>query len=476
MTARVLVVDDLLPNLKLLEAKLSSQYFEVVTASSGAEALERIADDPPDIVLLDVMMPGMDGFEVCEKIKANPESNHIPVVMVTALSDREDRVRGLQAGADDFLTKPVDDRALFARVRSLVRLKMLMDEWRLRERTSESLAVLNGATGSSDESGSDAQVLIVEDKEFYAAQLSEMLLADGHDCTVAPTPAEAIERLSAGQFDMAIIELRLEGQDSLRLCAQIRSVEALRYLPLLIVVEESDTERLAKAMDIGCNDYVVRPVDQNELLARCRTQVRRRRYQAKLRENYERSFEMALTDGLTGLYNRRYLEAHLSGLIERIAGGRRHLSVIMFDIDHFKRINDNFGHATGDEVLQELCGRVMKGVRSFDTVARYGGEEFVVVMPETDLGVAMTVAERLRHAVADLPFTAITADEKLDVTISIGVAEVDVVGKDTTVSLINRADEALYAAKADGRNRVKCWTPEGVVDAVPASNPNAAKA
>lgn len=468
MTARVLVVDDLLPNLKLLEAKLSNEYMQVETAQSGAEALAAIEKDAPDIVLLDVMMPEMDGFEVCERIKANPASAHVPVVMVTALSERADRVRGLEAGADDFLTKPVDDRALFARVRSLVRLKMLMDEWRLRERTSESLAVLDGVSDTFTEQGRDARVLIVEDKEFYATQLKEMLSVDGHESTVVEQPELSIAQLLNDDYDMILLELRLEDQDALRLCAQMRSIDALRHIPILLLVEESDSERLAKAMDLGCNDYVVRPVDQNELLARCRTQVRRRRYQAKLRDNYERSFEMALTDGLTGLYNRRYLEAHLSGLIDRISGGRRHLSVIMFDIDHFKKINDSYGHAAGDEVLQELCARVMKGVRSFDTVARYGGEEFVVVMPETDIDVAMTVAERLRQGVAELPFTAITADQKLDVTISIGVAEVDVTGGDTTTSLINRADEALYAAKSSGRNRVMCWSPNGMLDPVSA--------
>jgi two-component system cell cycle response regulator len=464
MTARVLVVDDLLPNLKLLEAKLSNEYMQVETAESGAEALAAIDADPPDIVLLDVMMPEMDGFEVCERIKANPDTTHIPVVMVTALSDRADRVRGLEAGADDFLTKPVDDRVLFARVRSLVRLKMLMDEWRLRERTSENLALLDRNTDSYTEAGTDARVLIVGDKEFYATQLTEMLAADGHESVVVERPEESIDRLMSDDFDMILIELRLEGQDALRLCAQIRSIDTARHVPILLLAEESDSERLAKAIDLGCNDYVVRPIERNELLARCRTQVRRRRNQAKLRDNYERSFEMALTDGLTGLYNRRYLEAHLSGLIERIAGGRRYLSVIMFDIDHFKKINDTHGHAAGDEVLQELCTRVMKGVRSFDTVARYGGEEFVVVMPETDMGIATTVAERLRHGVADQSFTAITAGQKLEVTISIGVAEVDVTGGETTASLINRADKALYVAKSKGRNRVMCWSPDGILD------------
>jgi two-component system cell cycle response regulator len=464
MTARVLIVDELLPNLKLLEVKLSNEYMQVETAESGAEALAAIDADPPDIVLLDVMMPEMDGFEVCKRIKANPETTHIPVVMMTNLSDRADRVRGLEVGADDFLTKPVDDRTLFARVRSLVRLKILMDEWRLRDRASESLTLLNGNTDSYTEAGTDARILIVEDKESYATQLTEILAVDRHESIAVERPEESIDRLMNDDFDMILIGLCLEGQDALRLCAQIRSIDTLRHVPILLLVEESDSERLAKALDLGCNDYVVRPVDRNELLVRCRTQVRRRRYQAKLRDNYERSFEMALTDSLTGIYNRRYLEAHLSGLIERIAGGRRYLSVILLDIDHFKKINDTCGHAAGDEVLQELCARVKKGVRSFDTVARYGGEEFVVVMPETNMGVATTVAERLRQVVADQPFTAITADHKLEVTISVGVAEVDVTGGETTTSLINRADKALYVAKSKGRNRVMCWSTDGILD------------
>ena len=142
MPARVLVVDDILPNVKVLEAKLTAEYFEVATAMNGRDALASMAADPPDIVLLDVMMPEMDGVEVCRIIKADPKLSHIPVVMVTALSEPGDRVRGLEAGADDFLTKPVNDVALFARVRSLVRLKMMMDEFRLREQTSSEFGLL----------------------------------------------------------------------------------------------------------------------------------------------------------------------------------------------------------------------------------------------------------------------------------------------------------------------------------------------
>src|ERR1700692_3116057 len=145
MTARVLVVDDILSNVKLLEAKLSAEYFEVMTAFNGLECLAKMEQAIPDIVLLDVMMPGMDGFEGCRRIKANPRTAHVPVVMVTALDQPSDRVAGLDAGADDFLTKPVDDSALFARVRGLVRLKMMTDELRMRETTGHSMGLIDPA-------------------------------------------------------------------------------------------------------------------------------------------------------------------------------------------------------------------------------------------------------------------------------------------------------------------------------------------
>src|SRR5882762_1507974 len=163
MTARVLVVDDILSNVKLLEAKLAAEYFEVITASNGEQALARVASDAPDIILLDVMMPGMDGFEVCRRIKSNPKTTHIPVVMVTALDQPSDRVTGLDSGADDFLTKPVDDMSLFARVRSLVRLKMMTDELRMREETGQSMGLVD-AGQTLIEPDPSGRVLIVEDR------------------------------------------------------------------------------------------------------------------------------------------------------------------------------------------------------------------------------------------------------------------------------------------------------------------------
>ena len=450
MTARVLVVDDLAPNVKLLGAKLTAEYFDVLTATDGPSALELARKHAPDIVLLDVMMPGMDGFEVCRRIKQDPRVWHIPVVMVTALSDSADRVRGLEAGADDFLTKPVNDTALFARVRSLVRLKMLTDEWRLREQTSGQLGVLSDATGPNAVEAEDARILLIEDNLVDAAKVHDTLGELSSRVEIAQTGREAVESVDRVDFDMIIVDLHLRAEDALRLCSHLRATDRTRHTPILLLAEEDDMERLAKGLDLGINDYIIKPLDRNELLARARTQIRRRRFQDRLRDNYERSLTMALTDSLTGLYNRRYLMTHLIGMIERHQTSGKPLALLMFDIDFFKSVNDGFGHPVGDEVLMEIAQRVRNNIRSFDTVARFGGEEFVIVMPDTELDVARMVTERVRRTVSDRPFQP-KGVEPLRVTISIGIAMFE--DGDDTFAILKRADDALYEAKRTGRNR-----------------------
>ncbi|MBP7338310.1 PleD family two-component system response regulator [Niveispirillum sp.] len=459
MSARVLVVDDVLPNVKLLAAKLTREYFDVVTANSGPEALERIHAQHPDIVLLDVMMPGMDGFEVCEKIRADPATMHIPVVMVTALSDASDRVRGLEAGADDFLTKPVNDVALFARVRSLVRLKMMTDEWRLRESTSGQLGMLVSTDSVHTQTAEAARVLVVEDSAIDLDKITETLARDRNLITDTDTCAGGLELALAEEFELIVISLTLMREDGLRLCSQLRSHEKTRQIPILLLADETDMDRVAKGLELGANDYLIKPIDRNELLARTRTQVRRKRYQDKLRANYEASLSMALTDSLTGLFNRRYLSAHLPRLLDRSGGNNKPVSALLFDIDHFKVVNDTWGHGVGDEVLKEVAQRASRNLRNFDLVARLGGEEFVVIMPDTDGAQAMAVAERLRRRIAEEPFAVSAPVGKIDVTISIGVAladwTLDGEGKpESGDALLRRADTALYQAKRSGRNRV----------------------
>jgi two-component system cell cycle response regulator len=451
MTARVLVVDDILANVKLLEAKLTAEYFDVLGACSGIEALAKLEEHNPDIVLLDVMMPGMDGFEVCRRIKQNPKTAHLPVVMVTALDQTADKIAGLQSGADDFLTKPVDDAALFARVRSLVRLKMMTDELRMRESTGHSMGLIDPASTMVEPSVA-GRVLVIEDRRESAEWLVSMLQPD-HDVLVVESFEEAVGQLRAQGYDLIVLSLGLRGFDGLRLCSQLRSLPECRSIPILVLVGDGDRRKLAQALEMGVNDYLTRPVDKNELIARVRTQLRKKRYSDRLRNNVQQGFEMAIKDQLTGLHNRRYMSRHLSTLISSAETSGKPVAFLIIDIDHFKSVNDNHGHDVGDEVLREFADRIAANIRGIDLACRYGGEEFVIVMPDTDMEFAHAIAERLRKSVESTPFNISREPHNLKVTISIGIAGLEQTG-DSAEALLHRADQALYRAKREGRNRV----------------------
>ena len=451
MTAKILVVDDVPANVKLLETKLAAEYFDVLTASDGPSALEVAVEQLPDIILLDIMMPGMDGFEVCQKLKASAKTRHIPVVMVTALSEVSDRVRGLEAGADDFLSKPVNDIALFARVRSLLRLKMMIDELRLRQETSGDLGAFE-AFDPAEEDIAGTQVLIVEGNDMMADRLGRYVGESGCSSQRAATLQDGLAVGRNGGFDLIIVSLHVGGEDGLRLCSQLRSNEETRHVPILLLLDDLDMAQLAKGLELGVTDYLIKPVDRGELLARVRTQIRRHRYHCRLRINLQQSVNMAFTDPLTGVYNRRYMSAHLDRKLMEIGTDHKPVSITIFDVDHFKAINDTYGHGVGDQVLKQLAGRVADNLRSFDLVARYGGEEFVVIMPDASAEIGLRVAERLRQLVNGKAFQAEGLEQGLEVSISLGVATTTD-PEETADSLLERADRALYQAKSEGRNR-----------------------
>ena len=452
MTARVLVVDDVPANVKLLEARLSAEYFDVVTAMSGQEALAICERAECDLVLLDVMMPDMDGFEGCRRLKSSTLTHHIPVVIVTALDQSSDKLRGLEAGADDFLTKPIPELALTARVRSLSRLKMVTDELRMRAVTSRDIGIESPEREALADTGRGGRILIVDDRPASYERIAAMLSTE-HEVEVETDANRALFHAADGNFDLLIISLDLENFDGLRLCSQLRSLERTRNIPVLGVTEPDNNARMVRGLEIGVNDFLMRPIDQNELLARARSQVRKRRYTERLRDNVQMSIEMAITDALTGLFNRRYMESHVATLVEQAAARSKPLTVMVLDIDYFKSINDTHGHDAGDDVLRDFALRIKRSIRGIDLACRYGGEEFVLVMPETDMAVAAMVAERLRRRIAAEPFSIQKGAKSVPVTISIGIAGLRD-KDDTAASVLKRADQALYRAKRDGRNRV----------------------
>ncbi|KGF69354.1 response regulator PleD [Hoeflea sp. BAL378] len=452
MTARILVVDDIPANVKLLEARLMAEYFEVLTAADGITALDICDRTPVDLILLDIMMPGIDGFEVCERLKSNPRTAHIPVVMVTALDQPADRVRGLEAGADDFLTKPVNDLQLMTRVKSLIRFKALSDELRLRAETARSIGLETLLAPHQSQLEEPGMVLLVDSRANSQDRMNRALKGIA-EVTAIGDPQAALFEAAEKPYELVIVSSSLEDYDPLRLCSQLRSLERTRFIPMLVVAEQGEEELVIRALELGVNDYLLRPLDPNELIARSVTQIRRKRYTDRLRASLSESIEFAVTDALTGLNNRRYLDTHLATLVDRSNRRGRPLSVLIADIDHFKAFNDAHGHEGGDDVLRQFARRLRGAVRGADLACRYGGEEFVVVMPDTTPETAAQVAERLREEVATLPFRVSASGAMVHVTTSVGIATLEKDGEGAD-SLIRRADKALYQAKNDGRNRV----------------------
>lgn len=452
MTALILVVDDRPTNVLLLETKLSNEYYDVVTARDGFEAIQKTKERNPDLILLDVMMPGIDGFEVCRRLKSDPEVAHIPVVMVTALSSKSDRLRGLDSGADDFLTKPFNDIVFFARTKSLIRIKLLLDELRLRDQTAAQIGGADMTQNMFTANVSGSKVLVVDDnKEQSTAvvdKLSELYLVE-----LATDADMAYECTRQQAFDVIIVSTQMNGSEGLRLASLFKSREDTRHIPLMVMVDESRTQTMLKALELGINDYLLLPVELNEMMARVKTQIRRKKYQDALRSTYEKTVSRSVTDALTHLYNRHFMDTHLENLVQQAHRHNRPLSLMLIDVDHFKPINDTYGHAIGDEALQGVAKVLLRGIRTADMAARYGGEEFVVLLPETDLLSATVVTDRIRQMVETTSFRVSHEIGNLNLTVSIGAAQLR--KGESATQIIKRADEALYKAKTSGRNQVQ---------------------
>jgi two-component system cell cycle response regulator len=335
-----------------------------------------------------------------------------------------------------------------ARVKSLVGLKVVTDELRAREASGKRLGVIDEEARDPLEQHrlTAGNVLVVDDNANQIKRLKAALGVE-HRVTVLG------EADAAPAPDLVVVSVTAKSFDGFRVIARMRSGEPTRHLPILAVVEADDNRRAIRALELGAHDIIVRPIDEEEIVARARTLMRRKRYMDALRARLDQSFELAITDQLTGLYNRRFLFGQLGPLVQRAQCGGDTVSVMTIDIDHFKRCNDAFGHDVGDAVLREFAVRLGSNTRPSDFACRLGGEEFVVIMPRTSGDIACLAAERLRRSICGSPFIIPGLGQSLEITVSIGVAAATD-PEDTAESLIKRADEALYEAKGAGRNRV----------------------
>ena len=454
MTARILIVDDTPSHSRVLEARLTAEYYQIATSQDGLEAVRLAQAWQPDVILLDVMMPLLDGIAACRQLKGDPLTQHIPIIMISALQEARHRLEGLDAGADDFLSKPVDPGTLLVRLRSLVRIKRHLDELRSRGEAARSLGLSSESMVSPGVSG--ARALVIDDQDLSAQTLQDSLSHEGILPGRAGSEMEVMALTASIPFDLIVLSLSMTVDDPLRVAAVLRAADISHDVPLLLVGSQADRARVLRGFELGANDWLALPVVDAELRARARNLIRRKFYQDRLRADLGSALEMALTDPLTGFYNQRYLMRHLRGLL---AGGSPNgIAVMMVDVDHFKSINDRFGHSAGDQALKSIADTLRNRTRVFDSIARYGGEEFVVVMPGAGPADAVSAAERLRTSIEALRFSpepGVTAQ----ITVSIGISYTE----SQTITpelLLQSADQAMYQAKKAGRNRVEI-TPSG---------------
>ncbi len=459
---RILIVDDDQMNVELLAEKLLNEKYEVLKAYSGEEALEKTNTTPPDLILLDIMMPGMDGHEVIRRLKDDPNTAHIPIVLVTSLDDSQEKVKGLEAGAEDFLTKPVNTTELLTRISSLLRLKQYREQLGIRTQSEEHFEVKAPQERQPKEIKMLQRVLVVEDDEKDIELIQNLLEGQPYHVSVARTGEEGISLALKEKTDLILLDILLPGIDGFEVCHRLKERDETKDIQIVVITCLSDLESKIKGVEQGVDDFLIKPINSREIRARIKVLLKKKEYLDKFRSYYETAFDSAITDGLTGLRNHAYFKRFLELELKRSARQGYSTALIMLDLDDFKKHNDTLGHQSGDIILRELAHEIKGNIREIDFAARYGGKKFAVVLPYSDRKAALTVTERIRKAMSSHIFAHESSLPVVNITASMGVALFPSDGS-TIKELIQKADARLYQAKKEGKNRA-CISDKGVED------------
>ncbi len=458
MAGDILIVDCVATNRIVLKVKLLAAQYRVRPCASIDEAQQEIAASLPDMILIDTCRNAEGALDFCQSLKADPETNLIPIIATGGFTTPRDRVAALQSGADDILSKPFDDHILQACIRSLLRARDARQELRMREGTRTAL----GFAEAQDAFSAPIPVVVATQGDVIAPDFAT--LAQSIDnCVISKAPIELLVRRQDNPKPtyLYVIDFRAGLEDEkllFRLLSELRSRPDTRHAGILVLLPSYARDAAAMALDLGANDIVYGDVDADEIHHRCRVLIHAKQQADALRRTVETGLEAAITDPLTGLFNRRYALPHLSRLSEESRKRNRQFALMVLDLDHFKSINDTYGHAAGDEVLRQAAGRLKGNLRAVDLLARVGGEEFLVAIPNSDVVHARTAAERLCKLIGDTPFFIGPDRTEVRVTMSVGVSlsngqEAHDMVEDLE-DLVSAADVALYAAKNGGRNKV----------------------
>lgn len=453
---RILIVDDDPMNVKVLTAKLSDQKYDLYSAFGGYECLSMVDEILPDLILLDIMMPKINGYEVTSRLKANPFTRHIPIILITALDSPEDRNRGFTSGADEFLTKPINKIELMARVSSMLRLKKYHEQLLLRTQAEEKFLDDKNRFSTSPVPGKSLPlVLAVEDNSMDLKLIQNYLLGQPYDLITVDSGEKAIEMVINKKIDVMLLDVVLPGMDGFKVCQRLKEDGETRNIQIVMITSLNDLESKIMGLERGVDDFLVKPINKREIQARILALLRKKSYLDQICSHYEMALSSAITDDLTGLYNRAYFINSLELEIKRSRRQKYSIALAIMDIDDFKLYNDKIGHLDGDMLLREISQVIRLSVREVDMVVRYGGEEFAIIMPYTDREGAVTAVNKVLNMIRNHPYSNDMVPTVKPVSMSAGVA-VFPEDAQSVNELIRKADEMLYKAKRTGKDQVCC--------------------
>ncbi|MEO1639586.1 MAG: diguanylate cyclase [Pseudomonadota bacterium] len=456
MPGRILIVDSVPTHRVVLKVKMLAAQFHVDDCADAEAATTFIAQSPPDLVLLNLAEPTGAANAFCRALREDPKTSGLPVIAVGVADTTQARFAALDAGADDVMPQPLNEALLLARIRSLLRVRSAMQELRLRDSTSRAL----GFEERGREFAAAARITLLSHQSAGQCDLKTLLSEGLRRSMRIVDPKQALIGLEDSPApDLFVIDARDTQMTTGAIFGLVSDLHArleTRLAAQLVLVPSAAPDVAAMLLDLGADDIVPDSADPREIILRARSLIARKLEQDRLRDAVRSGLHAAVTDPLTGLFNRRYVDPHLLRLANQSRVSGRALAVMMIDIDHFKAINDTHGHAAGDAVLVELAQRLKENLRAVDLVARMGGEEFLVAMPRTSVKQARRAADRLRCLVNTAPFAIGQGSQSVKITVSIGVALSMAQDQTavTTEQICRSADEALYRAKSGGRDRV----------------------
>nr|WP_175582197.1 diguanylate cyclase [Phaeobacter sp. HF9A] len=449
-----MVIDGVSTNRIVLKVQLTAACFQVLQADSMASALALAADNRPDLILTAMTLPDGDAALVKQALSRLPQVADVPMIALSAQNDRPTRIRALSSGIDEVLPHPVDDMILQARIRSLLRMRLYDEELHLREDGGPGFALPQPDRTTVAPQQNTRVALVCHDLATAHKWKGRLAASAGYQ--LQAFHVDAIQELMRTPVpDVIVIELNeLSSGLALRLLADLRARVTTRDCVVIAVPNPADAAIAAEALDRGAHDALTGGFQVEELVLRITTQVQHKQRSEMIRDNLRSELRAAMHDPMTGLYNRRYADPFLERMACAAAETGKSFTVMMADLDHFKRINDQFGHPAGDAVLKEAARRLQAELGGKDLLARIGGEEFMAALPDCPAHEADQMATRLCQAINAAPFELPGQAGSIRVTISIGAITAEPHGTPLhRADLVAAADQALYDAKHAGRNR-----------------------